>query len=575
MLPPALEDYLVKCNNLHLPFESVAPELGKTGWPAEEILKAKQWYTQSPPFPPPIEPAPAIPVSPNIVISQPKIFIAPSQESSAPPKKSPRLGLKLILLVFLLAILIFGGGSAFAYLLATEKIKIPNPKLVQLASNYTFSFPFIPKTPGFIIEKTIKPKIPVTSFSYEISISLSSPQFTSLIQSPSLDIVNTGYSNFTDKKNPEGTLELNITKDFQLSSVLKAGKVYLKVQKIPSLLFTSLGVDQTKVEPLYRDWVTFDVSELESEARKNLQTAGSQPTSFDLEMYKKLTEFMQKNVFPAAIVSQEDMDSVPVYRLHYQPTGDELDKLFLDLEKIFSSEESKAFPVVQKDKPSKYIKDFKVDLYVDRKDCRFQKLSLLAALLPDAGQETDRSDAANLPFLTPSDKVLVSAVFKMSDFNQTKPVSPPASFITTDELLKRFQAFSEIIATDESSLGLLGFMNPQQQLAQARNSKRRADINAIESALFMYIADHQAQYPTVISSTEKEIGSGSGQADLCSDLIPEYISCLPSDPDLNQNICKCDTSYRTGYSVKKEADSRITVRALTPELDVEISVTTR
>ena len=575
MLPPALEDYLVKCKNLHLPFESVAPELGKTGWPAEEILKAKQWYTQSPPFPPPIEPAPAIPVSPNIVISQPKIFIAPSQESSAPPKKSPRLGLKLILLVFLLAILIFGGGSAFAYLLATEKIKIANPALVQLASDYTFSFPFIPKTPGFIIGKTLKPKSPVSSFSYEVSISLSSPQFTSLIQTTSLDIVDTGYYNFADKKFPEGTSDLNITKDFQMSSVLKAGKIYLKIQKIPSLLFTAIGLDQAKIEPLYRDWVTFDVSELESEARKNLQAAGSQPTSFDLEMSQKLTHLLQKNILPAALVSQEDVDNIPVYRLHYQPTGDELDKLFIDLTKIFSSEESKAFPSVQNDKPSKYIKDFKVDLYVDRADYRFRKVSLLATLVSEATEGTDWSDAANLPFLTPSEKILVSAVFKMSDFNQVKPVEPPSSFITVDELLKRFQAFSEIAATDESSLGLLGVMNPQKQLAQARNSKRRADINAIESALFMYIADHQAQYPITVSSTEKEIGSSSGQADLCPDLVPEYIACLPSDPDLNQYICKCDTSYRTGYSVKKEADSRITVRALTPELDVEISVTTR
>jgi prepilin-type N-terminal cleavage/methylation domain-containing protein len=115
-------------------------------------------------------------------------------------------------------------------------------------------------------------------------------------------------------------------------------------------------------------------------------------------------------------------------------------------------------------------------------------------------------------------------------------------------------------------------INPAKQFAQANNTQRRSDTSAILNAVHQYAADNSGAVPTGITTSAKSIGSGASDADICSDLVQEYIAEMPVDPTAG-TWTDC-SSYTTGYSiVKSAANNRITVTAGSAELGEVISIT--
>ena len=72
-------------------------------------------------------------------------------------------------------------------------------------------------------------------------------------------------------------------------------------------------------------------------------------------------------------------------------------------------------------------------------------------------------------------------------------------------------------------------INPNRQIAQARNAQRRSDVNTIYKALEQYLIDNQ-DYPAGIDNTPRDIcGTTTGCVNL-GVLIPDYIAAIPTDP---------------------------------------------
>ena len=116
-------------------------------------------------------------------------------------------------------------------------------------------------------------------------------------------------------------------------------------------------------------------------------------------------------------------------------------------------------------------------------------------------------------------------------------------------------------------------INPGRQFAQANNTQRQSNINAILNAINGYMADNRGNPPAGISTTTSTI-KNSGGVDICSSLVPTYISAMPVDPTAG-SYTSC-TTYDTGYTVVRTATStgsRITVAAPSAELSQTISVT--
>ncbi|MFH1218480.1 MAG: hypothetical protein V1679_01410 [Candidatus Peregrinibacteria bacterium] len=80
--------------------------------------------------------------------------------------------------------------------------------------------------------------------------------------------------------------------------------------------------------------------------------------------------------------------------------------------------------------------------------------------------------------------------------------------------------------------------------------------------------------PTAITATATVVGSGTGQIDICTDLVPTYMAEMPFDPTATGAAYTDCTTYDTGYQISKDATtSRVTVSAPGAELSETISVT--
>jgi len=117
-------------------------------------------------------------------------------------------------------------------------------------------------------------------------------------------------------------------------------------------------------------------------------------------------------------------------------------------------------------------------------------------------------------------------------------------------------------------------VNPGRQLAQARDTQRRADVNTIITAITAWLADpaNDGQLSSLGITTLCSAGAhniGTGDLNLGAQLAPTYVADMPMDPSGG-------TAADTGYDVcvADATANRVTVSAPNTELaTTTISVT--
>jgi len=109
-------------------------------------------------------------------------------------------------------------------------------------------------------------------------------------------------------------------------------------------------------------------------------------------------------------------------------------------------------------------------------------------------------------------------------------------------------------------------INPARQFGQANDTKKRSDTLQILNAIHQYAAEHGGALPTNMpakSDTNPPVDISNASANICADLMPTYISALPSNPSGASKgvpITTC-TTYDTGYNVGVDTSGRVTVTA--------------
>src|SRR6185437_14789756 len=111
-------------------------------------------------------------------------------------------------------------------------------------------------------------------------------------------------------------------------------------------------------------------------------------------------------------------------------------------------------------------------------------------------------------------------------------------------------------------------INPARQFGQANDTKRRSDVNAILNAVGQYEASNAVNLPgelATASSSATEIDS-THFPNLCTAIMPTYISAIPVDPGVTTNsapngtggITDCATTpaWDTGYQIAKDSSNR-------------------
>lgn len=116
-------------------------------------------------------------------------------------------------------------------------------------------------------------------------------------------------------------------------------------------------------------------------------------------------------------------------------------------------------------------------------------------------------------------------------------------------------------------------VNPGKQVSEANNAQRSSDVSTILNAVHQYSIDNRGALPSAITTTATGIGSGAGLIDLCSDLVPTYVTAMPFDPTATGGAYTDCSTYTAGYTIVKDANNRVTVNAPSAELSKTISVT--
>lgn len=119
-------------------------------------------------------------------------------------------------------------------------------------------------------------------------------------------------------------------------------------------------------------------------------------------------------------------------------------------------------------------------------------------------------------------------------------------------------------------------LNPARQFAQARNSQRHANVEAILNAIDQNIADNKGIFTCAagaLPSSTTNMANGVGNYDIASCVVPTYISSMPFDPSASGAHYTSNSDYNTGYSVSQNAStSQVTVSAPSAELGQSISI---
>jgi len=122
-------------------------------------------------------------------------------------------------------------------------------------------------------------------------------------------------------------------------------------------------------------------------------------------------------------------------------------------------------------------------------------------------------------------------------------------------------------------------LNPARQFAQARDTQRWSNVNAILNSIGHNLADNGGNWVCgagalpVAASTTAEKTIGSAGYDMYSCIVPTYIASMPFDPSPPGSFAS-STNYNTNYTVVYDPSTRrVTIDAPGAEIDVPITVT--
>ncbi|MEK7576333.1 MAG: type II secretion system protein [Patescibacteria group bacterium] len=121
-------------------------------------------------------------------------------------------------------------------------------------------------------------------------------------------------------------------------------------------------------------------------------------------------------------------------------------------------------------------------------------------------------------------------------------------------------------------------LNPARQFAQARNTQRWSNVNAILNGVGQRSADNRGIFETSCAAgaipTATTTMASSGGYDIAPCLVTTYIPTMPYDPSATGANYVSNTDYNTGYQIRRDSvTGRISVSASSSELSELISVT--
>lgn len=534
MLNPELEKYLRECKSRNMTFDQVENSLSAAGYQAESINQVRIWYGQESTLPS---------LSPRQAADS--HFEQPRKKSVARP----------ILFIIVCLLLFFLLSFTSLYVIATDKIKLPDPELHRRVSMVYYSLPGISKPPKIVIEQAVLAHQKVLKNSFDLSLSISglSNSIGGVFGNNNLDLSLKGFADYTQVENPKFNLSFLLGKDLNIEARKKDKMLYIQAPRIPASLYLMLGLEPDKFKPLLKNWIGIDTTPLQTEASKKIseikkkETIQSQTQKTTEEILKKM---LDEKILSLLFISSENLEGRPIYKIRFKPTPDQLDMV---VDSVTKASAAKPTPTIdtspkseyKQPKASEYIKNPEVLVYIGKKDSYVYRVDVSFRLDFD---KSISSPVSLLPIPGISNQknpIDVASVFVLSGFGSDVPISTPDQFLTQEEF---YQKWLEL-----QPGGMFGTFSPTRQTSRARNAQRKTDLMQLKTAIENYKVANDGNLPLGITFFPQEISKKG--FDLCK-IISPYISILPIDPSLNKpGVDNCQSEYDTGYTIMRDADS--------------------
>ncbi len=449
---------------------------------------------------------------------------------------------KIILILFLV-LSILGGSllTGAGVMVAYGKISLENEELRNTIVNLVFSLPFIPKTPEYIIGKSVIAHKDVSSATVEASLASSSKSVADLFGNQNFDLAISGPVDFTDEKQPKASIRVQLTNEFDAEFRVLDEDLYFKIDKIPTVvtsMFTAMlegGPEFQGFDSLLGVWVHHSMETLDTEARKTLEENTADEDAFDEAYQEFVDRVFRAKILPIVEMTSADVDGHMTHELYVDLSDQLIDEVFEEIEDIAQQQRGAMLDIEEKGpRPSEFIKKLQITLWIDKDSYYLRKATVATQFDNSAFQESLQGRSSMYGSLVPSLNEKVDMVFslKLSDIGLPVLVEAPTDAMSLEEFMTEAMR----------SLGLGSMM--QQSMGMALFSSARFSVEQVSSAASFSYIDNQ-RYPaseqallaseyidsnsTIFSESEiKYKVTGDGQVAVIYSLVPDFNS--PEEP---------------------------------------------
>ena len=349
-------------------------------------------------------------------------------------RRKSKKGLKLFLVLLLLFLLVFGIGGGVFYAVAYEKIDIGNRDLQRSVAYFVQDLPFTPKTPKYVLEKAYSAQKDVQSVSFDASVALSSGSL-SILGLGNFDMQFVGDIDYLDLENLKAKMNVSVVKEFDMDIVTVGDKAYLRVNKVPSLVLSFVGISSDKISPFLGTWVALEQEDLYGSGTVQNPTPSSGMTGDELA--KSLELALEEKVLAAMEMTEELLDGKKSYKFHFSPSADLLDYIMKRAGDINNQDSSYSGDY----KASDYYKDLSLDVWVDANTYYTTKVSVSIVL--DSGSSLPGGSAFlddPLSMLGSSQQFDIAFVMKLSNHGNVPEIVAPADAKSVEQFSKELEA---------------------------------------------------------------------------------------------------------------------------------------
>ncbi len=227
----------------------------------------------------------------------------------------------LLLSLFIILILLVG-STAFAALVAYGKVDINNDELQRKISFAVQELPYTPKTAEFLIYKSMDAQKDLKSAYIDASIAFNGngPEAIPGLGN-NFDLKITGPIDFHDENNPEAEIHFQMSPEFDANFVAVNDTLFFKINEIPAVIKGLASGTGMSLDILMNKWISYELKSLESDARSLLE---EDKDGRDDDTYEKVkAALLNSDVIDKIVVTEEDLDGTPVYKMSLELTSQE------------------------------------------------------------------------------------------------------------------------------------------------------------------------------------------------------------------------------------------------------------